>query len=153
LLKAFSQWIHDHVQKYLIDLETPDHWSAFDKSKTVSVLLHIDYADSGKFTKEESAKVSAALDQLEHRMIGELNMQTEQITATRQAIGYVKDKLQGSDRLAWKLFFLGTIVNLVFVLSLDTERGNKLFQLIKEIFKGLWILPQINQHGDFLPVA
>jgi hypothetical protein len=67
-------------------METPDYWNDYDKSKAVSRILNIDYENNEPFTTGEIQRVMYAINQLEIRMISELNLNADQTIATKKAI-------------------------------------------------------------------
>jgi|SRR5579872_765003 len=138
--KSFVTWIEEDIEPYLEDVQQPDLWQTLTKA-AIGNVLSIDYEDKSSFTLEEIQKVRFALDSLEVRMATALALNSSEIAAVKNVLDHVRMKLEHSNKLDWKLFFLGTIVNLIVVLTLDTERGNQLFRIIKEIFHSMWLLP------------
>jgi len=141
ILIALGTWLNAHVGNYVLDQETPDRWSDYSKINLIGFLLTTDYGEQTYFAPDEKQQFLSAIDRIEQRLIAELSLTQDQIGEVHKSINYLKVQMSGADKLAMKFFSIGTFINLIFVLTLDTERGNKLFQIIREIFSSLAFLP------------
>ena len=130
---AIKRWLLN-IKSFLDEKGGIDLWEQLNnRNKSLDISV-IDFDNTEEFNFEEKAQVKLGLNDLKFIIAREFSLQGEAITLVNDRLDYLIDSVERLNKFDWKSVLMSTILSIIIALSLDTERGNILFELFKSIF-------------------
>jgi hypothetical protein len=133
----FMRWLGRDVTKYIEDLNEPDLWTAYLGNPIRLDIARINFNEQGAFLQEEIVQIRFALhtlNQLIHDKFNTTEAQQQEVTVR---LDYLSNALDRLNRFDWLGTLVNTLITIAIALSLDTERGRQLFELVRGLLKAL----------------
>jgi hypothetical protein len=122
---------------YVVEQSIPDLWSqlqslapSFDEKWTQPEEL-------GNFTEHEKVEIRGAIQQLKRQITEGFTLTSEQAGVVHRRLEYLEAALDRLNKFDWSGLFLQIWISIAVNLSLDTERGKQLFELVRATFSGM----------------
>lgn len=134
VLDSFRTWLDQVVNRYLKERVLPDLWSQVGIYELIEINHFFLANDTSKFSKEERKQIRIALQEFK-RLVSE-NFQTSKAQDRRisDQLEYLSEAVNRLNRFDWRGIAISTVIAIAIQLSLDTEKGKLLFQLLQQAF-------------------
>jgi len=138
----FNEWLNGVVKPYLDDVSTPDLWHIFEETRSHTKDELGTPEDFDSFSDEEKIKIRLSLNEFRLLIMKNFNPNQEELKVVDARLKYLSDAIDKHNKFDWKGIAISTVMAITIALSLDTQQGNQLFQLFKQIFSSiLYLLP------------
>lgn len=138
-----NKWLNDVVRPYLDNISTPDLWHVLGETHSRTKDELGTPGDFDSFSDEEKIKIRLSLDEFRLLIMKNFNPNQEELKIVDARLKYLSDAIDKHNKFDWKGIAISTVMAITIALSLDTQQGNQLFQLFKQIFSSvLYLLPQ-----------
>jgi len=134
ILGQLRMWLRDVVTVYLKERDIPDLWATAQTESDLLVASLDDPQGADMFSSDEKALLRMSINKLRSDVIAEFQPNKEQLKEINNRLAYLSDSLDRLNRFDWKSILLSTAIGIVTSLSLDTQRGAQLLQLLKNAF-------------------
>jgi len=142
-LERFKRWLVKDLAEFIEDKKEIDLYEEYKKNAANKELQQIDYQDHTNFTANEKSQILLGINELKLIMLDKFvtNDNDKEIIAARllyltEATNRIENKTD------WKGIFINTFIAMCIALSLDTARGNELYQLFMNVLN---IVPLLHQ--------
>jgi hypothetical protein len=136
--KRFNEWLTNHVEKYISEeLQQWDLWKQLESGQQFFTGGRLSIQETSPFTEDEQQQLQASITQFRLLICKNFNPTQEQLEVVDELLSYLREAAKRLNRFDWKSLGLGTVINIVVALTLDTNKGSLLFGLFKQAFSGL----------------
>jgi hypothetical protein len=135
--KGLGNWLEENLSMYVLEQSTPDLWSQL---QSLALSFDEEWAqpeELGNFTEHEKVEIRGAIRQLERQIADGFTLTSEQAGVVHSQLEYLAAALDRLNRFDWSGLFWQIWISIAVNLSLDTERGKQLFELIRATFTGM----------------
>ena len=137
IILKFKYWFENHAIVYIENSIEPDLWEQyFSKNKFLDLTL-IDFEERDFFDEEEKHRIKLALNDIKILINKTFKPGSEEQKSTDEKLEYLKEALDRLNKFEWKSVLTSTIFNISIALSLDTEKGKQLFNIVKKVFSAI----------------
>lgn len=133
VLDDFAGWLNEDVQRFVEDEQEVDLWEEYQKRGNVSILNTEDFSDFAFFTKGEINTIRLGLDEIKLLIVTRFEANEQQLGNVNKRIDYLRDGLDRLNKTDYKGIFINTIISIMIALSLDTAKGQELFNLFLQV--------------------
>lgn len=135
-------WLKYVIKEYIEDKNEPDLWSEFKKGNNTLNINQIDFNDKSTFSLDEKKQILMAINEL--KLLIHKNLQTtqEQQNLVIDRLDYLIEASERLNKFDWKSLAISTLISITIALSLDTQKGQVLFDLFTKVFSVLPMLVQ-----------
>jgi hypothetical protein len=140
VFESFKFWINNHVNEYVEELQIPDLWSAYKNGNKSFRFEEMDFEDQDKFRVEEKEQIEMSINELKLLIHKNLETSDEEQQLVNNRLDYLIEAMNRLNKFDWKSVAISTIMSISIALSLDTSKGQILFELFKKIFS---IIPML----------
>jgi hypothetical protein len=137
---AFRTWLKDHVQEYIDDSMLPDLWEQIEVQKPFISAAELNRDDVSKFTEEEKDQLRLTLSAFRLLVVETFKPTEERVRVIEARLDYLSKALDRLNRFDWKSVLLSSAVTISATLSLNTEQGKVLLNLLKSAFSHVFRL-------------
>jgi len=142
VFQSFKEWISSHVNEYLEEMQMPDLWSEFNNGNKSLKFEEIDFEKREVFNIEEKKQIRMSINELKMLIQKHLNTSDEEQQLVENRLDYLIDTSNRQNKFEWKSIAISTIISVSIALSLDTKKGQLLFELFKRVFSSVPMLLQ-----------
>ncbi|MDP4226999.1 MAG: hypothetical protein Q8907_10095 [Bacteroidota bacterium] len=137
---GFKNWIKYHVEEYIEDIQTDDLWSEYNKGNKTLSFREIEFKNQENFSLDEKAQIKLAINDLKQLIHKSLETTEEEQILINNRLEYLIDAVNRLNKFDWKSVAISTIINISITLTLDTTKGQLLWELFKKVFNVIPIL-------------
>ena len=122
------------ITPYMEDKSATDLWEEY---KNGFQYLHVDdlqINDGTYFSQDDQIRIKFAIEDLKGLIAEKFNTSEDQQQAIEAKLNYLIDALPRLSKTDWKGISWSIIASIIITLSLDTERGNQLWELFMNVF-------------------
>lgn len=131
----FKRWLAGTVRQYIQDEAEIDLWAEYQKRGNLAAIKSEDYSDFSIFTSQEKDTIKLALNEIKE-LIAERFASTEtQLQLVNDRIDYLSAGVDRLNKTDFKGIFINTIISIMIALSLDTQRGQELYNLFMQVIQ------------------
>ena len=128
----FSAWL----QNIYREINQPDLWSELSKYQLATDTLTTSELGNDPFTAYQADQISESLNQIraylhEHQLVSD-----EHIEFVKQKLTYLEEAARRQGRMDWLHTAIGVIMTIAVALSLDPDRANDIWNIIKTTISG-----------------
>lgn len=142
LIDEVSRWLKYHVKEYIEDENAPDLWSEFKKGNKTLNINQIDFNDKSTFSLDEKKQILMSINELKSLIHKNLQTTQEQQNLVIDRLNYLIEASERLNKFDWKSLAISTLMSITIALSLDTQKGQVLFDLFTKVFSVLPMLVQ-----------
>jgi len=116
---------------------TPYMEDLWEEYKNGFQYLHVDdlqINDGTYFSQDDQIRIKFAIEDLKGLIAEKFNTSEDQQQAIEAKLNYLIDALPRLSKTDWKGISWSIIASIIITLSLDTERGNQLWELFMNVF-------------------
>jgi hypothetical protein len=139
---GFKGWLKDHVEEYIEDVHTPDLWSEYNKGNKTLSFREIEFENQANFSLDEKAQIKLAINDLKLLIHKSLETSEEEQILVNDRLDYLIDAVNRLNKFDWKSIAISTIMSISIALTLDTSKGQLLWDLFKKVFS---IVPMLTK--------
>ncbi len=140
VFESFKVWVNDHVNEFVEELQIPDLWREYKKGNTSLRFNEINFDNQEKLNYEEKVQIKMAINELKLVIHKNLETSEEEQRLVENRLDYLIGAMNRLNKFDWKSVTISTIMSISIALSLDTNKGQILFELFKKIFN---VIPMI----------
>jgi hypothetical protein len=142
VLNDFAKWLIDHVERYAESKRVPDLWSEYIKREHLIPIKAEDYYDSDFFTKEDKQTLNLSINELKLLIVQKFELNEAHQNLVEDRLNYLSDSLERStNKTDWKGILINTMISISIALSLDTQKGQELYNLFIAVMQ---VMPGLN---------
>jgi hypothetical protein len=145
VIERVEMWLALEVQPYFDDEEAPDLWQEYKKGVKYLKIDDIQTNDLTYFTPDDITRIRFAIEDLKALIPEKFNITQAQIELVNQKLDYLVDVAGRAPQTDWKGIAISTVLTIIVALSLDTARGNQLWELFMQVFRVVSMLPGSTQ--------
>jgi hypothetical protein len=142
MLNDFELWLENEIIPYIEDESQIDLWEEYKKNEAVIDLSRIDYHDQENFTIEEKKQIIVGIKELKLLMLRDFSNSDIESKIINERLDYL---IEATNRIEnktdWKGIFINTFITVCIALTLDSQRGNELYQLFLNVLHIIKFLP------------
>jgi hypothetical protein len=129
---------------FIEENNTIDLWEQYTKGETLLNIEQIDFGDKTNFSSDEQRQISLSINELKYLIHSKFSTDIEQQELVNERLDYLIESSKRLNRFDWKSLAINTIITISVTLSLDTQKGNELFELFKQVFR---VVPTLFHSG------
>ena len=135
ILDIFKEWTSTHLKKYIESSDDePDLWENFKKRNESINFNKLEFEETSFFTEDENKQITLAINELKYLIKKNIvNTDEEQILVNNR-LDYLIENTNRLNKFEWKSLLISTLISITISLTLDTEKGKLLFELLKKAF-------------------
>lgn len=130
----FNTWLNEVVKPYIDNLNTPDLWEYFKKTRTQTKNSLITPEEFETFSDDEKQQIRLSLDDFKLSIINNFKPNKEALIAINNRLDYLSTALDKHNKFDWKGIAISTLIAISVELALDPEKTQTLFQIFQQIF-------------------
>lgn len=134
-------WLQEVVRPYLEDQKTIDIWKEFKNGREHLNIETLDINDLSHFTKDDQLRIKWAIQDFKELIQKNLQITQEQMVMVGERLNYLIEVSERAPKTDWKGIAISVIASIVIALSLDTSKGNQLWELFLHVFRSITLLP------------
>lgn len=136
----FGDWLKEHVQAYIENLSVPNYWELMEGEGQSFFSTDGKDSEFEKFNKDEITRIRMSINEFKILIVKEFDPSDEEIKLINSRLKYLSDSLDRLNKFDWKGLVVSTLISISITLSMDTNTGNRLFELFKSVFSGAIML-------------
>jgi hypothetical protein len=137
IYSIFEKWLKSHVKQYLDELLVPDLWEQAASQGPLVTSSELSDEDISQFSGEEKIQLRLALSEFRLLIAETFKPTQDQMHIIENRFNYLSDALDRLNRFDWKSILISSVLTISVALSLDTQRGKQLFDLLKRVFSNV----------------
>ncbi|MDB5002225.1 MAG: hypothetical protein JWQ34_450 [Mucilaginibacter sp.] len=134
-LEEFKLWLVKDLKGYIREVNEIDLWSTYLQRKNANDITTINYADQSNFSKEETESIKIALSELKVLINERYTKNDVQQQIVAHHIKYLTERVEALSKTDYKGVLINTFISICIALSLDSQKGAELMQLIIQVFQ------------------
>ncbi len=134
VLNGFKNWMKNHVKEYLYEQNEPDLWRNFKNSDKSLNIENINFDNINSFSNQEKQQILMSINELKLLIYKELKPNNEEQKLISARLDYLIDATERLNKYDWKGLVITTLIGITTTLTLDTEKGQLLFELFRRVF-------------------
>jgi hypothetical protein len=134
---GFADWLENHLSSYVEEQSASDHWSQLQPLAVLFEGKWKQQEELESFTENEKVEIRRAIRQLERQIAEGFTLTSAQADIVHSRFDYLEAAVDRLNRFDWFGLFLAVFISIMANLSLDTERGKQLYELVREMFSGM----------------
>jgi hypothetical protein len=135
-----ERWLNLDVKEYIEDESEPDLWTEFKRGNKTINIDRIDFNDKGNFSYDEKRQISMAVNELKLLIHNGIQTNQEEQKLVNERLDYLIEASGRLNKFDWKSLAISTLISISIALSLDTQKGQMLFDLFKKVFSVIPLL-------------
>lgn len=141
LNSVFKAWLANVVKPYLDDIRTPNLWQILEETRNHTKYELGKPEDFNSFSDEEKIKIRLSLHDFRLLVVKNFSPNQEELKSIDGRLKYLSDAIDKHNKFDWKGIAIQTVLSIIITLSLNTEQGNRMWQLFKNVFSSVLYLP------------
>lgn len=134
VIVEIARWLNRDVKQYWEDRNAPDLWEEYKNGARYLKLEELDVDDKQHFTADDQVRIGFAIVDLKLLIKERFDPTEAQLAAVNKKLDYLVETTSRLSKTDWKGVAIGIIASIAIALSLDTQRGQQLWQLFKQVF-------------------
>lgn len=143
LLPSLQRWA-DEVKN---TTEAPDYWEDVKRNREFIADVHSEDSGNAPFTQDEQDQIVAQLQAIKKFVAGKFELTSEQMAQVEEKLDEVSEASKRMGRKDWRIYFLGTVTELIITATLPSGIGEHIFTMVVQglihLFTGVGGPPQI----------
>jgi hypothetical protein len=127
VIKGFYSWLLDHLEPYIADQQEVDLLANYLHGANLLNVEPVNYEDTDNFTPEQKQQIRIGFNDLKLLITRDYATSNEQLQIVNQRLEYLSGALDRMNKTDWKGIFISTVIGIITTLTLDTAKGNDLF--------------------------
>jgi hypothetical protein len=136
----FEYWLKYHVKCYFDDNTEPNLWSQFNQANKTLNINQIDFSDKSFFSSNEIQEIQRGISELKLLIQQHLKTSKMEQKIVNEHMNYLSEASLRLNKFDWKSVAISTLISIVIALSLDTQKGQLIFDLFKKVFSSVQML-------------
>ena len=132
----FREWLERVVEGYKKEERLPDLWAEVGASPPI-LQIYRDKEWEGKFSEMEKTEIRSSLGRFKVLLVDEFSPSRAQLEVIDQRLWYVAAALDRLNKFDWLGVAISTLMTIAVALSLDTDKGQQLFELFRTALSGI----------------
>jgi len=142
LYATFSDWLQNHVKPYIYEITEPDMWTHVESETPLINGSEITEEGTSTFSDDEKIRIRMSINEFRLVIIKNFEPTKEELKIINARLEYLADSVDRLNKLDWRSIAFTTLIAISTALALDTEKGQLLFDLFKQVFSNLLQLMQ-----------
>ena len=143
VLVEFKTWLKSHAQPCFEDHNSVDLWGEYKSGAEYINFQDMDTNDTDFFSDNDRGLLKFAMEDLKVLIPKKFKVTPEQLAIVNEKLDYLVDSSTRVSKTDWKSISIGIISSIIIALSLDTEKGNQLWELFMQVLRSIPLLPGI----------
>jgi|GEM_PF-1479464 len=136
ICKHLIGWVEKDIVNYLEDKNEVDLWDEYLKIEKVLPIDEKDYINLESFTLSEKQSLQLSLNELKLLIVKKFELDAVNQKVVEDRLDYLGESLERSiNKTDWKGILINTIISISIALSLDTQKGQELYNLFVQIMQ------------------
>ncbi|HTK22399.1 MAG TPA: hypothetical protein VL442_22935 [Mucilaginibacter sp.] len=136
VFELFKIWIDTVLPEIIEEENEIDLWEEYKKRISIKPLISEDYKDFSVFTKDEKEVIKLGLNEIKLLINQRFTESIEQQQIVENRINYLAESLTRiENKTDWKGILINTIISMSIALSLDSQKGQELYNLFVHILQ------------------
>ena len=142
IYKVFEQWLQHQAKEYLDDLLIPNLWEQIGIQEPLVSSSIIATPETSLFSQEEKAQLRLGLNEFHLLIENTFRPSREQLQLIENRFNYLSEALDRLNHFDWRSILISAKFSISANFSLDSTKGEKLFDLLKSVFSHIrFLLP------------
>lgn len=137
-----KDWIKYTIKEYIEDENEPDLWSEFKRGNKTLNINKIDFNEKSAFSLDEKKQILMSVNELKLLIHKSFLTSYEEQNLVIERLDYLIEASERLNKFDWKSLAVSTLMSITIALSLDTQKGQILFDLFIKVFSVLPVLIQ-----------
>lgn len=129
-----ESWLQNTIPKLLEDEAEPDLWEEFKKVNTSFNFDEIDFESREFFSYDEKVQIKLSLNDLKLLIHKNITTSEAEQKLVDERLDYLIEASNRLNKFDWKSLVVSSIISICIALTLDTEKGKMIFELLKKVF-------------------
>lgn len=142
LIGTFKGWIDDHAKPYLDEQLEPNMWERIESQTPLINGSEISQEDTGVFSEDEKIRVRMSINEFRVLLIKKFEPSKDELKVIDARLKYLSEAVDRLNKIDWRSVAITTLITISTTLALDSEKGQLLFELFKQVFSGILQLMQ-----------
>ncbi|MCC8424949.1 hypothetical protein [Mucilaginibacter sp. UR6-11] len=131
----FRLWLERDIADFIKNTSEVDLWASYQRAALANNITTIDYEDVTGFTHREKESIKIALAELRLLITERYAENDIHREVINHQIRYLTDRVEVLNKADWKGILTNTIISICIALSLDSQKGAELLQLVIQVFQ------------------
>ena len=141
VIPYFEKWLKEDVKQCLEDMATIDLWDEYKNGVEYLKVDEPSTTDLTYFSSDDIIRMKFAIQDLKGLIEQKFDLTNDQLTMVNDKLDYLIGVAQRAPKTDWKGVAMSVISSIIIALSLDTARGNQLWELFMQVFRVISLLP------------
>ena len=139
ILSVFKDWINSEFKEYLASFDDEeDLWAQYKSGKKSLTFNEITFDDHTSFSNDEKKQITMAINELKFLVSkNHITTTNEEQSIVEKRLDYMIESLDKLNKFEWQSTLISTLISISITLTLDTQKGHLLFELLKKVFSSL----------------
>lgn len=137
VLEKFEYWIIESLKLFWEEVNSQDKWELYKSGELNIDSDYIEFEEEEYFTQEERNEIKSKIETTKAHLIEQYEFNDTQIAIINSKLDYLIEKSESMSKFDWTNFAIGIVANIITALTLDTAVGNKVGQILLEIFRNI----------------
>ncbi|GAB4196719.1 MAG: hypothetical protein OHK0022_14460 [Roseiflexaceae bacterium] len=137
LRSQFISWLMNDVREYIEEENTPDLWNQINEYRSLANNEIIRLQDTSNFTEDQQRHIQTALAEFQKQIVVNFNPTQQQLQEIEQRLTYLSEATSRLNRFDWQGLVISTLLGIMITLSLDTARGQQLYELFMQALQSV----------------
>ena len=143
ILNELQMWLDNNVKAFLRENTEIDLWEEYKNGEKILDISKIDFDDRTTFSLEERSQIKLAINDLKLLIQRKFEIDNNEKASVNRRLDYLIEASERLNKFDWKSLAISTIMSISITLSLDTVRGQQLFEMFKQLFS---MIPKLTGH-------
>jgi hypothetical protein len=137
MTKAFLEWLNGQIKPYFDEIDGIDKWSNLEFEKNILAISQIALDNTNNFTLEDSAKITASIDELKKLVTDNFALNEHQLKFLEERLDYLSESTTRLNKFDWSNLLISIITGIAINMAVDIETGRQLSGLINQAFANI----------------
>ncbi|MHA2113773.1 MAG: hypothetical protein ACW98W_20145 [Candidatus Hodarchaeales archaeon] len=134
IYEIFKTWLEEVVKEYIDEQSLPDLWKQLEQQREFIPSAKMEKDDTLPYSDEEKTQLRLSINEFRLQIISNFKPDDDQMKVVDDRLNYLSEALDRLNRIDWKSVALSSLIAISTALSLDTQKGQQLFDLFKQVF-------------------
>jgi hypothetical protein len=137
LCLQFAKWINNEIKAFIEEQNGMDLWNEYLNGNKTLNFETIDFGNKEPFTIDERSQIKMAINELKYLIKNQLETNEAEQQLVNDRLDYLIEASARLNKFDWKSLVISTLISITITLSLDTAKGQLIFNLFKKVFSSL----------------
>jgi len=142
VISWLKSWLAADVKSYFDDVSAIDLWEEYNNGGAYLEVEDIQINDISFFSKDDQLQLALAIGDLKSLIPQKFIVSEEQMLSINAKLDYLLAASERVSKTDWKGVAIGIIASIIIALSLDTEKGRQMWELVAQIFRTIRLIQQ-----------